>query len=317
MSLHGGPDAAGVPRWDFSTNANACGPAPSVMQAVLAADATRYPDPSSVALRERLAHFHGVEAGRIVIAGSASEFIFRMSAMVATRWPRASVSVPRPGFADYGRAARAHGLRDAAAGDAQLVWHTEPGSPDGQARRMPAVREGAVAVVDRAYAPLRLEGSAPVLPSDAWQLLSPNKAMGLTGVRGAYAIAPPGSEALVSLLHALEPSWPLGAHGAALLDAWTRPEAQAWLAGSLHTLRAWKARQLALCAELGWSCDTAGVTPFHVAAGPDAVQLQRLRTRGVKLRDTSSMGLAGHVRLSVQPPQAQDALRQAWAEVVA
>ena len=31
---HGGPDALGVPRWDFSTNANACGPCPPALQAV-------------------------------------------------------------------------------------------------------------------------------------------------------------------------------------------------------------------------------------------------------------------------------------------
>jgi histidinol-phosphate aminotransferase len=315
VSPHGGPDAAGVPRWDFSTNANACGPAPSVLRAVQAADAARYPDPTSTALRERLAQFHGVEAERIVIAGSASEFIFRMSAAVAMRWPRASVSVPRPGYADYGRAAQAHGLRDAMVGDAQLVWHTEPGSPDGHARRVPAVREGAVRVVDLAYAPLRLEGDVPVLPPQTWQLMSPNKAMGLTGVRGAYAIAPPGGEVLVALLQSLAPSWPLGAHGVALLDAWTQPEAQAWLADSLHTLRQWKQQQLALCAELGWACDTKSVTPFHLAQGPDAVQLQQLRTLGVKLRDTTSMGLPGHVRLSVQAPSAQRALRDAWREV--
>ena len=31
---HGGPDALGAPRWDFSTNANACGPAPHVLAAL-------------------------------------------------------------------------------------------------------------------------------------------------------------------------------------------------------------------------------------------------------------------------------------------
>ncbi|HEX5390587.1 MAG TPA: aminotransferase, partial [Burkholderiaceae bacterium] len=36
-----------------------------------------------------------------------------------------------------------------------------------------------------------------------------------------------------------------------------------------------------------------------------------LRRQGIKLRPTDNMGLAGHWRLSVQPPAAQAALHQA------
>ncbi|HEY0820684.1 MAG TPA: aminotransferase class I/II-fold pyridoxal phosphate-dependent enzyme, partial [Rhizobacter sp.] len=185
----------------------------------------------------------------------------------------------------------------------------------GHSRRAPAVREGATLVVDRAYAPLRLGGDAPPLPAQAWQLWSPNKALGLTGVRGAYAIAPP-DDALLDDLHMLAPSWPLGAHGVALLEAWADAATQAWLADSLHTLRAWKRQQLALCAELGWTCDEGSVTPFYTVRWTDAALLPRLRERGVKLRDTTSMGLPGHVRMSVQPPAAQQALRDAWRGIV-
>jgi histidinol-phosphate aminotransferase len=81
--------------------------------------------------------------------------------------------------------------------------------------------------------PLRLSG-APAL-SEAqqqtlWQLWTPNKALGLTGVRAAYAIAPLGADAAVAQLESLAPSWPVGAHGVAPLQAWTRPDVQAWLA---------------------------------------------------------------------------------------
>jgi len=311
---HGGPDAAGVPRWDFSTNANACGPAPRVLLSIRQADATRYPDPAYTALREQLAGFHAVSAERIVIAASASEFIGRMTLAVAHRWPQASVHVPQPGYADYGRAARSCDLRLAQAGDALLVWHTEPGSPDGCSQRVPATREGAVLVVDRAYAPLRLEGLAPAMPPQAWQLMSPNKALGLTGVRGAYAIAPPDAGELQMALERLAPSWPVGAHGVAMLAGWALAETQAWLAECLPVLRDWKHQQLACCAELGWRCKRS-VTPFFVVPWADASLLPRLREQGVKLRDTTDMGLPGHVRLSVQSPPAQQALRAAWLKV--
>src|SRR5256885_16939307 len=81
-------------------------------------------------------------------------------------------------------------------------------------------------VIDCPYAPLRLEpGMDPAVPSqvrDAWQMWTPNKALGMTGVRAAYAIAPeavPHDE--IDALRALSPSWPVGAHGEAMLTAWT------------------------------------------------------------------------------------------------
>jgi histidinol-phosphate aminotransferase len=43
--------------------------------------------------------------------------------------------------------------------------------------------------------------------------------------------------------------------------------------------------------------------------------LTALRSKGIKLRDTTSFGLSGQVRLSVQPPAAQDALQQALQHI--
>jgi histidinol-phosphate aminotransferase len=304
-----------VPRWDFSTNANACGPAPTARHAVERADGTRYPDPSYTGLRERLGRFHGVPAQRIVLAASASEFITRMTAAVSRRWPTASVWSPVPAYADYARAAKAFGLRSVPlAGDASLVWHAEPGSPGGQSRRPPATREGAVLVVDAAYEPLRLEGDGLTAPTHAWRLMSPNKALGMTGVRAAYAIAPAGADALLlSLIDSLSPSWPVGAHGVALLESWTEAPTQAWLADSLQVLREWKRLQEDGCRTMGWTLEPS-VTPFQLAHGPTVEDLSRLRTQGVKLRDAGPLGLEGAVRLSVQSPEAQRALRTAWEQ---
>ena len=76
VRVHGGPDQYGVPLFDFSTNSNACGPCPTALAAVMQADATQYPDASYTALRRQLAVFHGIDAQRVVLAASASEFIF-------------------------------------------------------------------------------------------------------------------------------------------------------------------------------------------------------------------------------------------------
>ena len=334
LPVHGGPDAAGTAPHDFSTNANACGPCPSALAAVQAADASRYPDPAYTALTERIAAFHGVPRERIVVAASASEFIARMTAAVAGRAPGA-VAVPAFSYGDYVQAARAHGLgvrRPCDNGpDAPLraVWACEPSSPLGQAEvglgaRVAALPPGVPLVLDRAYEPLRLEG-APALGAAqldrVWQLWSPNKALGLTGVRGGYAIAPmDDADGLLAHMHRLAPSWPLGAHAVAMLDAWTADATRHWLADSLATLRAWKAQQQTLCRDLGWQVLPSDANFFcaqpmaHLAL--DAM-LARLRAAGIKLRDCASFGLPGHVRLGVLPPASQQALLHAWRAVAA
>lgn len=325
--LHGGPDALGVPLHDFSTNSNACGPCPEAVQALREADARHYPDPAYTALREHLGAFHGVAPARIVIAGSASEFIHRITAFAARRGVRA-VAVPVHGYGDYTRAAQAWGLdvRPAAHGADPVVtglcWACEPASPLGTpdpalaAWARLCAQDGALRVLDCAYAPLRLEGTAIDLPANAWQLWTPNKALGLTGVRAAYAIAPQAQPPQdLAALQSLAPSWPIGAHGVALLTAWTFGSTQRWLRDSLDALRAWKAEQQALCEALGWAVVPGSLANYFVARpGVDDLPaaLQRLRAHGIKLRDGTSFGLPGQVRLGVLPPGSQQALRQAW-----
>ncbi|MDA7415632.1 aminotransferase class I/II-fold pyridoxal phosphate-dependent enzyme [Xenophilus arseniciresistens] len=333
--LHGGPDALGAPLHDFSTNANACGPCPPTVAALQAADPTRYPDPAYTALREQLAAFHGVGRERIVLAASASEFIARITAAVASSplGAAGAVQVPVHAYGDYARAARSWGLPLQTAAPQRptvLIWACDPSAPLGQAQAalascIASLREPAVPLVlDRAYEPLRLGGASGLSAAQlarVWQLWSPNKALGLTGVRGAYAIAPEDEAAaqLQSRLQRLAPSWPLGAHAVAMLQSWADEAAQQWLAGCLPTLRSWKAAQQSLCRELGWAVIDSDSNYFcadwsAVLGQGEAPQLlQALRARGVKLRDATSFGLPGHVRLGVREPASQVALADAWA----
>ncbi|NML45311.1 aminotransferase class I/II-fold pyridoxal phosphate-dependent enzyme [Ramlibacter sp. G-1-2-2] len=308
--VHGGPGAQGAACYDFSTNANACGPCPQALAAVQGADALRYPDPASTRVREALAAFHGVAVERIVPAASASEMIFRLTAWAARSGVR-QVALPRHSYGDYAQAARAWGLVPAA--DAALAWACEPSSPLGQGERDLHGADGAIVVLDRAYEPLRLTGASSFSGAQCdamWQLWSPNKALGLTGVRGAYAIAPVAVDTAEA--EAMAPSWPLGAHGEAMLLAWCESAVQQWLAASRATLRNWKDRQQALCRDLGWSLQPSDANFFVVQAPQLTAALPALRGQGVQLRDCASFGLRGHARLSVQPPAAQDALALAW-----
>lgn len=335
--VHGGPDALGVPLHDFSTNANACGPCPIALAAVRTADASRYPDPAYNALRGALGAWHGVATDRIVPAASASEFIHRITAW-AVRQRAAGVVLPAHAYGDYAQAAAAWGLPVLPASEAAsavsspplLHWACEPSSPLGaadpaldawHASAAAAAEDRALRVIDCAYAPLRLEPAGtgrhgPAMPPNAWQLWTPNKALGLTGVRGAYAIAPEHAwPADVAALRSLAPSWPIGAHGVAMMMAWVDPAVQAWLAGSLETLRGWKAQLLQACEAMAWAVHPGSQANYLVARPPVAdiaPWLQGLRGQGIKLRDCASFGLPGRVRLGVLPPASVAALREAW-----
>ena len=338
IPLHGGPDAEGNPAFDFSTNSNACGPCPNALRAVQLADAARYPDPAYTALRAALGAFHRVDPGRVVLAASASEFIHRITALAAAQGV-AHVAVPLYSYGDYAQAALVRGLevvRGSAGGAAGLQWACEPSSPLGVEDTAAHLWKHGVAgcaddqsgeasawrVLDCAYAPLRMDANAawrgepsPQVPSACWQLWTPNKALGLTGVRAAYAIAPAGCEAQVRVLTALAPSWPVGAHGVALLHAWVQAPVQEWLVHSLATLREWKARQLALCRQLGWAVHPGSLANYFCAQPATATlagDLAALRASGIKLRDAASFGLPGTVRMGVLAPAAQDALQVAW-----
>lgn len=320
-SLHGGPDETGAARHDFSTNGNAVGACPAVLAALQGTDAAHYPDPAYTSLRRTLAAFHGVSAERVVIAASASEFIHRITAAWA-QGGGLEACLPVHSYGDYERAASNWGLRVLRTaeprGKPALRWCCEPSSPLGQAGLVPHTDADGACVLDMAYEPLRLEGRPSFDAAQrnrVWQLWTPNKAMGLTGIRAAYAIAPDRHESapLMQRLERLAPSWPVGAHGVALLEAWAGDEAQAWLAQSLGTLRAWKAQQRAVCESLGWECLPSDANFFCARTDvPYPALAAELRAEGVKLRDCASFGLHGHVRLGVLPPQSQQALKETW-----
>lgn len=231
---HGGPDGSHAVRYEFSTNANPLGPPPAVIYAVQQVDRWCYSDPNYAALRKQLAAWHGVDPARVLPAAGASEAIRRLTLAACLNDVR-TVWAPKPGYADYAFAARALGLTvheyadidellggfAAASKDAALVWVCEPNSPTGQslpASCWPALRHlnnsgNAVIALDRAYQPLRLRGvdAVPVdLADRVWQCFSPNKALGTTGVRAGYLLAPRDpTQGLVDAMLRLSPSWVL------------------------------------------------------------------------------------------------------------
>jgi histidinol-phosphate aminotransferase len=314
ITQHGGPDGTDGVRWDFSTNSHGAGPCSAAWAAVQAADATCYPNYHGQALREQLAAWHGVYPDRILLAASASEFIQRITAVSGRLLP-GPVALPELAYGDYARAALACGRTTVSveAPLATLRWLCDPSSPVGQAQSLPAQLEGVATVLDAVYAPLRLAPPEPwggVELEQVFVLHSPNKALGLTGVRAAYAVAPAAAcwQPWLQALQLAAPSWPLGAQGQALLQAWTTPAVQDWLYQSLGLLREWKQRLLSLLTQRG-VLSLPSITPFFCAQL--GAQLPALRAQGLQLRDTTSFGLPGWARLNTLRPEAQDCLMQA------
>lgn len=321
---HGGPGPAGAVRWDFSTNVNSVGPCPDAAAAVAAADPTRYPDPGYHRLREQLAAWHGVAPERIVLAASASEFIQRITA-VGARLAPGQVVLPIRAYGDYATAALAWGRTCTTEADsaATLRWCADPSSPLGQVVAPPTDPGAVPTVLDAAYAPLRLHGCTArdeLAVDQVFCLYSPNKALGLPGVRGAYAVAPKQADWPVSrwcdALAQAQASWPLGAHAVALLQSWTEPATQNWLTASRQTLCLWTAALRTGLADLDLQPQNS-VTPFLCAHRPAAASAAMLQARGLAVRDATSFGMPGWMRVSAQPPDALVALLSALREALA
>lgn len=309
---HGGTDAGPSPRFDFSTNANAFGASPVAHAALRAVDPAGYPDPAYTDLRAALAAWHDRRPEEIVVGAGACELIHR-----AVRTAGGPVVLHEPTFGEYRYAADVAGVPVRAAHDldtwlrllpgAALAFLCVPNTPDGSvadpARLADAATDaGCRLLVDVAYHPL--SQIRPQLPDHAWQLWAPNKAHGVTGVRAAYLV----TDAAAAARLGRAPSWVLSAHGAAFLATLPSAAAQRWVADTRATLWQWRDELADRLIAAGVPV-TVGAANFLLAHVGDATgTAARLRRDGIRVRDATSFGLPDALRLSAQPPAAQEAL---------
>lgn len=359
MLEHGGTDLGPAVTWDFSTNANPLPSSERLSMALAGADRRPYPEPGYLHLRERLAQAGLGDARRILPTAGSAEAIRRLTLLARLRGAT-RVWTPWPGFGEYAAAAEALGLtvqryrgieglaegvtacRASGERAPMLVWVCDPCNPTGRCLAEPAWQQLAdlcathdlSVAVDLAYEPLRWppraaqgQGALPAGVSDiAWQLWSPNKALGLTGVRAGAMVAPVLAEqADIDRLLQLAPSWVLSAEGVALLRAWCEPEVRDWLQACAQQLATWRDELATDLRALGWSLHAdlpldppahhhgpAPTVPFLLAKPPEgesvAQVLQRCRAGGIRLRDATSLGLPGWLRLRAHLPEARQAL---------
>jgi histidinol-phosphate aminotransferase len=314
--VHGGTDSLPDPRYDFSSNANPLGPCPPVLAALRSTDFTRYPDPLYRRLREMLASHHGTTPEHVVVGAGASELILRL-----IRCIDGSVQQLTPTFSEYARGARLAGRRVISAhspaaflraqakhpGVGFVCW---PNNPTGELWPLDFVWAAAAAgplVVDMAYASLCGPDHAAAIEAAAtraYRLYSPNKAFGVTGVRGAYVIAP----RVLRALALTAPSWVIGRDAVTFLETAIRPDARQWLAQGLPELGCWRTRLAESLSRMGVPVRESPATFLLARVGDSARISAHLRGRDVRVRDAGSFGLRQWIRLSAQPPAAQKAL---------
>lgn len=319
LPFHGGPDSGPAVEHDFSSNAVWCGPSPALLAALASARPDLYPDPEYLALRTALG---GGDPSRIVVGAGAAELIFR--SVLSQPGPVLSFS---PAFGEYHRCARALGRTSlSAASEVEFLelvpergcaFVCLPNNPDGRLPDAIFLREasrecrrrGSRLVLDLAYATLCQ--ALPELPEDADLMWAPNKPFSVTGVRAGWMRCADTDHA--RRMAPLAPAWCVGTQGVALLEWSLTPVADTWLGEVRPSLWAERAAFAAQLEALG--SEVVGTSANWLLVRDPGHAWAKLRARGIRVRDTTTQGLPGWLRLSVQSPESIRALLGSWKEL--
>ena len=278
-----GIDAAGV--LDLSASLNPVAPDPGPVVARHLDALSRYPDPGPAT--SALAAAMGVEEGRLVLTNGGSEAI----ALVAGEQPKGWVD--EPDFSLY--------RRHLAVVDPQGPrWRSNPHNPTG---RLAATEEEA-AVWDEAFWPLAT-GRWTRGDADRGSIVlgSLTKLFACPGLRVGYLLCPEPDTA--ARIRARQPRWALNGLAAASVPALL----------ALADLPAWAAEVAGLRDRLARLLRSAGLEPRPSDANwllVDAPGLRdQLAAHAIAVRDCSSFGMAGTVRIAVPDDQGLSRLEAA------
>lgn len=324
-----GIDPEGV--LDMSVNVNPYGPCRAVREAVASARIERYPDPGCTAAREAVAAAQGVSPGRVLLGNGATELLWALVATfghgtgTSATAGRRGVLTAEPLFGEVARACAAHGVEhwpvwtqrdtgEAPAGDPlpsavrrhrpALVYLCNPGTPVGGHRSAATLRALAAGVapgllvVDESFLSLSDgHGDAGVaLPDNVVRIRSLTKDHTVPGVRIGYALA---QEVTIEALRARLPAWSVSA--AAQAVAAVACDQTEFIASCRARLRRDRLTLAGQLREVGLR-PLPSTAPYlcFPHANPAALQADLLRSQRVLVRDCTSFGLRGLLRVSVR-----------------
>jgi len=330
-AAHGGIEGADI---DLSASLNPLGPHPASLEAVHRCELGRYPEPDARQLINAAAKRHRLDGDCIVPTPGASWALW-LSTVALLRRGDCCLAIG-PCFGEYRRSAEIAGaefeevrvwppdqrslfceLEVALARRPAMLMIANPSNPGGQAiagsdvRRLCEQHTQTVFVIDEAFASFApagtsvLEGGAP--PRNAVVVRSLTKELAMPGLRMGYLV---GDDELAAQLNGVLPAWPLSAPAIAAAVAGLNDQSHVEAGAALgHQL----------VAALSAALSAVGAAPFPsdanylVAHAPAA--FSSLRSRGIAVRDCTSFGLAGHVRLAAPKPDEMRAVVTAIAEL--
>ena len=347
--LHGGLDVVELKALglrpdevvDFSASINPLGISPRVTEAIRRVDLSAYPDPECTELRSALSSHLGVRPDCILVGNGSTELIHLVASARLRRGGRAAVFAPT--FGEYEAACRLQQVEPLpirASPERYFRWdiaeathllaelqpalvficnpnnptgtYLEPGDVDACAR---AVGDGGLLVVDEAYAPFVDErwDSTPLLEIGNVALVrSMTKQHGLPGLRLGYLVAP---ARIMREARRFQHTWSVNAvaqaAGVAALDDREHVE---------EGRRVVKAAREYLVREvrgLGLACASPSANFLLVEVGDaTGLRLELLRRHGVCVRDCTSFGMPGHIRIGVRGMQDSRRLIEALRDVL-
>lgn len=307
---------------DFSVNSNPFGPSPFVREAIKNTPLDRYPDRECLALRRALANRLGVSTGQIVAGNGTAELIWLAAFAFLKAGDNALILAPT--FGEYERAA---GLMSAlpikwvarpesgfafdiaevsqmlATHKYQAVFLCNPNNPTGQVLSVETIcgwadnNPNTLYFVDEAYLSFvpGQKSSIPITLPNILVLRSMTKDYALAGLRLGYAV---GNERLIQALAATRPAWNVNSLAqaaglAALMD-------ESYYQITLDQLREEKIFLWDGFISLGFT-PVPSHTHFFLLPVKNAARFkQGLLSRGILVRDCTSFGLPGFVRISTR-----------------
>lgn len=322
---------------DFSTNSNPYGPAENVLaavrRAVSGAGLSRYPDRDCLALAAAIAAAENVSDSNVLPGNGAAELIQIIA--LAFVLPGSRHLILAPTFGEYSRAIRLAGgvveevrppaggpdlvlnVEAAAAAIRELqpdgVWLCNPNNPTGQVWALPelaALRAASARpvlwVVDESYRYFTASPVSVLAAAESWMddettvvIRSLTKEYALAGLRLGYVIA---AASLITTLQKVQPPWSVNTLAQVAGTEALQPAGRAWRQETLSRLQEEAAALWRELAALDQKVLPTAATYTLVEVG-NATEFRRdLLASGLLVRDCTSFGLPGHVRIAARRP---------------
>lgn len=329
--VHGGATTAGI---DLSASLNPLGPHPAALEAARRCELGRYPEPDARQLIDAAAKRHRLDGACIVPTPGASWGLWLCTLALLGRGD--CCLAIGPCFGEYRRSVEIAGaefeevrvwppdheslaceLEDALARRPAMLMIANPSNPGGRAipgsnfRRLCEQHPQTTFVIDEAFASFAptgtslLDDGAP--PRNAVVVRSLTKELAMPGLRMGYLVGDAGPAAR---LRGVLPAWPLSAPATAAAVAGLNDQSHVEAGAALGRQHV---------AELSAALAAAEAAPFPsdanylVAHAPAA--FSSLLGRGIAVRDCTSFGLPGHIRLAAPRPDEMRAVVTAIAEL--